>query len=281
MSTLTANVTQRRASLQARVGSLGMKSLSLPMLWAFLFDKSIGDAHGIGFREKLELVRAFRRNAKAIDILSRGFEHLEMAATILRIPPSVKGDVVECGCYIGGSSVNLSLVCALAGRRLIICDSFQGLPEMNEADRVQDVPHGDFKHEYYEGRFAATQEIVKDNLSKYGDLSVCDFVVGFFDESLKDFHRPIVMGFLDCDLVASVEPCLTAIWPNLADDGRVYVHEARSVPLISIFFDARWWQEHLDIPAPGFVGGGSGLPLLPLFGSELGYAQKGVVAAQV
>ena len=49
------------------------------------------------------------------------------------MPPELKGDVVECGCYLGGSSVNISLVCALTGRRLLIYDSFEGLPEPSGA----------------------------------------------------------------------------------------------------------------------------------------------------
>jgi hypothetical protein len=261
----------------------GFRSLfgSLPILYAFLFDGRIGGEYGIGIPAKLRLVRAFRRNARAVHILSHGFEHLEIAAEILRIPPSVQGDVVECGCYMGGSSVNLSLVCALVKRRLIICDSFEGLPEPKDFDREQVVPElDDFTEVYYEGRFAASFDTVKDNLAKHGDLSVCDFVVGFFDESLEEFDRPVVTGFLDVDLIDSLKPCVTAIWPNLRADGKLYVHEARSLLLVSIFFDAPWWQENIDGDAPGFVGAGTGLPLTSR-GSELGYAQKGIVAARV
>lgn len=270
----------RTTSIRIRAGLSSLFG-SLPQLFEFLSDRQIGGAYGIGAREKLRLVRAFRRNAKTVHILSHGFEHLEIAAEILRIPPSVHGDVIECGCYMGGSSVNLSLVCALVKRRLIICDSFEGLPEPKDFDGEQVIPELDnFTEVYYEGRFAASLDAVKDNLAKHGDLSVCDFVVGFFDESLKGFDRPVVTGFLDVDLIDSLKPCLTAIWPNLRESGKLYVHEARSLLLVSIFFDAPWWQENLDGDAPGFVGAGTGLPLTSR-GSELGYAQKGMVAARV
>jgi hypothetical protein len=254
---------------------------SFPTLMAFLFDKEVGGAYGVGAREKLNLVRAFRRNAKAIEILSHGYEHLELAAAILRVPPSVEGDVVECGCYVGGSSVNLSLTCALVGRRLIICDSFEGLPEPAEHDREHPAPHVGHTDRYEEGMFAAGLDVVKDNLAKHGDLSVCEFIVGFFEDSLVGFNRPVVMGFLDVDLIDSLKPCLTGLWPNLADGCRLYVHEARSVSLVSIFFDAPWWRENLDADAPGFIGAGSGLPLTAPLGSEIGYAQRGIVASRV
>jgi O-methyltransferase len=274
VTTLRAIVTRARSSLRALL-------ISFPTLLQFLFDKEIGGAYGVGVRKKLRLVRAFRRNAKAIEILSSGIEHLELAAAILRVPPSVEGDVIECGCYVGGSSVNLSLTCSLVGRRLVICDSFEGLPEPDDYDREHPAPHAGHTDVYYKGRFAAPLELVKENLGRYGDLSVCEFVVGFFEDTLAGLDRKIVVGFLDVDLIDSLKPCLTAIWPNLQDERRLYVHEARSLSLVSIFFDAPWWQDNLGEGAPGFVGAGSGLPLATPDGSELGYAQKGVVASRV
>ena len=53
--------------------------------------------------------------------------HLAMAAKLLEIPPSVKGAVVECGCWLGGTT-NLSIICDIVGRDLIVYDSFEGLP---------------------------------------------------------------------------------------------------------------------------------------------------------
>ena len=41
--------------------------------------------------------------------------HLAMAVKLLEIPPEVEGVVVECGCYVGGSSANLSLACEPPG----------------------------------------------------------------------------------------------------------------------------------------------------------------------
>lgn len=251
--------------------------IALPTLLRFVFDKRIGGAYGVGVRKKLELVRAFRRNATSIEVLSAGVEHIELAGAILRIPPGVPGDVIECGCYVGGSSTNLSLTCALVGRRLVICDSFEGLPEPSEDDREHVSPHIGYTDVYYKGRFAASLDTVKDNIGRFGDLSVCDFVVGFFEHTLPGLDRPIAMGFLDVDFVDSLKPCITGIWPNLHEDSRLYVHEARSLSLVSVFFDVGWWRENLGIGAPGFIGAGSGLPLTS-GGSELGYAQKGVVA---
>jgi O-methyltransferase len=249
---------------------------TMPVVLAFLGDKRAGGEYGIGPWQKLRLLAKFRRNTKQIETLSDVREHMELAAAILRVPRSVPGDVVECGCYIGGSSVNLSLVCELVGRRLIVCDSFEGLPQPGEYDREHVAVAVGHVDTYYKGRFAAPRDALESNLRQYGRRDVCDIVVGFFDESLPALDRPLVMAFLDVDLVDSLKPCLAYLWPLLAGDSRMYVHEARNLALVSIFFEEAWWQEHLHTAAPGFVGTGTGLPLgvAIAYGSELGYAQK-------
>ena len=57
---------------------------------------------------------------------------------ILKSPPLpvTEGVVVECGCYLGGSTANLSLICQAVGRELIVYDSFEGLPAGDANDSI-------------------------------------------------------------------------------------------------------------------------------------------------
>jgi O-methyltransferase len=237
-------------------------------------DREVGASYRVGFRRKLALYLLFRRNVGAIETLSNVREHLELASAVLRVPADREGDVVECGCYLGGSSVNLSLVCALTGRRLVIYDSFAGLPEPTGADRAHLNVHAGNTDEYYEGRFAAALETVRANIGRLGNLRCCEFVPGFFEDTMPRHDRPVAMAFLDVDLVASLRPCLVGLWPHLLPGGRIYLHEARSLRLAAVMFDEPWWQREMNNEAPGLVGAGSGLPLVAPYGSELGYAQK-------
>ncbi|HTR89532.1 MAG TPA: TylF/MycF/NovP-related O-methyltransferase, partial [Solirubrobacteraceae bacterium] len=247
----------------------------MPLLIAFLGDSGLGREYRAGFWTKLKLCLRFKRNIGRVETLSSIREHIELARAILSVPPDVPGDVVECGCYVGGSSVNISLVCQLVGRRLVICDSFEGLPEPSEYDREHLNLHSGSSDEYYKGRFAASLGTVRANIARCGSIEACDFVPGFFEDTRPQLKRPVVMAFLDMDLIDSLKPCLIGIWPNLADGCRVYVHEANSLSLVSLFFDAAWWRERLDEDPPGFVGTGTGLPLTAVQGSWIGYAQKG------
>jgi O-methyltransferase len=253
---------------------------SLPAVQSFLRTKEIGSEYGIGFRAKLELLLRFIRNTKEVETLSDFREHVELAAAILRVPRSTIGSVVECGCYVGGSTVNLSLVCAMVGRKLIVCDSFEGLPEPQEYDRWHHSVHVGHTDIYYKGRFAATRRTVEENVSKFGNISVCEFRPGYYEDTMPGFSEQTVLAFLDVDLIDSLKPCLEGLWPLLSPGCRVYTHEARNLALVAVFFDQAWWQETLHEDAPGFVGSGAGLPLgLGLgLGSELGYAQKPVAA---
>lgn len=261
--------------IQSLIRNLLRRFMRLPAILRFLLAKDCSHEYSVGFTQKVALLWHMWRNARRVETLSTIPEHLEMASALLRVPRSIPGDVIECGCYKGGSSVNLSLVCALVGRRLVICDSFEGLPEPAEYDRFHFVAYTGHTNWYVRGRFAVDVEEVHQNLARYGRVDVCDFVVGYFQNTLGHLDRKWVLGFLDVDLVDSLKPCLCALWPSLQQGCRIYVHEARTLFLVAPFFDSAWWANEIGEEAPGFIGAGTGLPLEVFGGSELGYAQKG------
>lgn len=249
---------------------------SIPAMQRFFFARGIGGAYGIGFWAKVRLLIHFFLNTRRIETLSDFREHMELASAVLRIPPNTEGSVVECGCYKGGSTSNLSLVCAMTGRKLIIFDSFAGLPEPQEYDRWHHAVHVNHTDIYFEGRFAAEREVVERNVDRFGKLSVCEFRSGYYEETMSSMHEKVIMAFLDVDLIDSLKPCIKGLWPNLCAGGRIYTHEARNLAFVSLYFNEAWWQENLHENAPGFVGAGIGLPLGVdnTSGSDLGYAQK-------
>jgi len=56
-------------------------------------------------------------------------EILSVVRAVLTIPASVKGCVVEAGCFKGGSTAKLSIAARLAKRDFLIFDSFEGIPQ--------------------------------------------------------------------------------------------------------------------------------------------------------
>jgi hypothetical protein len=101
-------------------------------------------------------------------LVSNFLYHLIMAGKILRIPKGLPGDLVECGCFKGGSAVNLSRLAALTGRRLHLFDSFEGLPAPQAGDKEHLVLSELQFHTYEGGAYAGSVKEVQQNIRKYG-----------------------------------------------------------------------------------------------------------------
>jgi O-methyltransferase len=179
--------------------------------------------------------------------------HLAMALKILETPPDVAGDVVECGSWKGGSAANLSLVCKITGRKLRIYDSFQGLPPAKADDREGSL--------YKPGDYAGTLDEVKENIRRYGAIECCEFVQGWFEDTLPALKTPVLLAYMDVDLEDSLATCVKYLWPNIVDGGYLFTDECLKPSYISLFFSERWWKETLDTSPPGLIGGGTGLGL--------------------
>ena len=110
--------------------------IAAPICISYFFGKEVGCEYGLGVFDKIKIILTFHRNTKRIPSATTWLEHLRIAAEILKIPPTVIGDVIECGCYKGGSSTNLSLICDIVGREIVICDSFEGLPTPEATDKI-------------------------------------------------------------------------------------------------------------------------------------------------
>lgn len=226
------------------------------------------------FSAKCILLARILRNRKYITSATGLVEQITIISALLRLPPSVEGSVVECGCYMGGATANLSLAAKLVGRRLYVMDSFRGLPQPKEDDARHLAINVLEFHSYSKGSWCGALEKVKGNIAKYGALDVCTFIEGYFDATLPQFFEPVAFAFCDVDLRDSLETCLQYLWPLLSANGLLFVHEAHQIEIASLFYDPARWSG----TPPGLVGAGSGLGLVPMpdgsFGSCLGYTIK-------
>jgi hypothetical protein len=216
-------------------------------------------------------VDRFFENTKKIQAATSAIQHVILAQEILAVPSSSPGDVLECGVFKGASSASLSLVCELVGRRLLVCDSFAGLPD--DDMRLHVGAHMGIYGYYKSGMFCGLLDEVKSNIERCGAPHVCEYVVGFFSESLAALNRPIAFAFLDVDLVSSTQDCLRFIWPLLIDNCAIYTDDAGDLECVKVFFDDVWWRNTLGCAAPGFVGSGCGLPMSSACAS-MGYIRK-------
>jgi O-methyltransferase len=228
--------------------------LTAPISILFILNSSsIHPKYRMTMGRKLMLGLRMFRNSVRIRTGTSYKTHLAMALKILETPPEVAGDVIECGTWKGGSAANLSLVCRMVGRRLRIFDSFEGLPVGEAGDREARF--------YQSGDYCGTLEEVKRNIRRYGAIETCEFVRGWFKDTLPQLSSPVLLAFLDVDLEASLDSCVRHIWPNLIEEGYIFIDECVGVDYCALFFSERYWQTHFGRAPPGMIGAGSGLPL--------------------
>lgn len=125
---------------------------------------------------------------------------------------SVPGDIMECGCFQGYSSCCLSWASAYFSKKLIIADSFEGLP---------DVGHTVYKPHEYRGDF----DIVKANIDTYGVLQNIEFIKGWYENSLIGFSKKLSMLWMDVDLKESTLDVLNNVYACLDERGVILSHE--------------------------------------------------------
>lgn len=187
-------------------------------------------------------------------------EQLVLVRAVLDIPKNVPGVIAEFGCYKGLSSVALSIAAKYAGRKLLVFDSFEGLPESREtishiADATELV--------YKKGDLMGSLTEVRAVIEKHGEPGCVEFVKGYFCDTLPD--RPeaeqYAMIFEDADLVESVRDVLRFAWPRLGEGCFFFSHEALDLEVVKLFYSDELWLEMHGVKAPGLAGAGLGLPL--------------------
>ena len=81
--------------------------LTLPVVLARLFDANRARRRPIARRSLLAMALKSTLTSHRVPTASHYYEHLTMISGLLAMPEDTGGVVVECGCYKGGSTINL------------------------------------------------------------------------------------------------------------------------------------------------------------------------------
>lgn len=209
-------------------------------------------------RLRRDLIKRFQAIDRRVKCAHTPKEMYVMADFLLKMQSP--GCIVECGCYFGGSSAKLSLLAAITGRELYVCDSFEGLPPVDRAD-------GQFKTvdrlavNFSKGEFSGTLATVRRNVERFGNPEVVHYIPGFFDKTLPGLQVQPVMVFADADLIDSTRSILRALWPRMVPGGRIFVHDMNLVGLVHGVTDGQWWLRELGVAPPAVFGAGYGCGL--------------------
>jgi len=223
-----------------------------------------------------EIVERFAAIHDHFEVHSNQVDALIMTEALLSMPAD--GAMVECGCFLGGSTAKLSIVAALLETQLYVFDSFAGLPASASAEG------GDFHGRHWRkftwpaGANAATLEQVVENVKRFGDISRCTFVKGWFEDTLTSTNLPphIRFAYSDVALPSSTRTVFTALWPRLTHGGVFFSRDVGFTKVLQQLMDRDLWRELDEFP-PILFGAGYGLRDAA---SNLGFMVKGSVSAE-
>ncbi len=211
-------------------------------------------------KTRKSIIERFEVIDRAITTASSPTDGLFLAEALLSM--EADGSVIECGCYNSGSTAKLSIITKILGRKLYVFDSFEGLPEIDGEYIKEFHARYDSKNlSWKKGIYAAELDQVKSKIEKYGEISVCTFIKGWFIDTLKENNLPgsISFAFTDVDLPDSARDCLATIWPRLSDKGIYFSHDVAFIKVLQTILDENLWMKVLKQFPPILFGAGSGL----------------------
>lgn len=146
----------------------------------------------------------------------------------------VKGQFIEAGCALGGSTIQIGKSKS-TDRVLKVYDVFGMIPPPSPKDgtavqqRYEEIESGASKGirgETYYGYETHLLEKVKQHLRQFG-LSEEDhihLIQGLYEDTLFP-DSPIAFAHIDCDWYESVRTCLERITPHLSDGGLIVMDD--------------------------------------------------------
>jgi len=160
------------------------------------------------------------------------------------IGEQIPGDIVETGIWRGGACIMARAVLHAYGvkdRKIIACDSFEGLPPPNAEKFPADS--GALFHEYTD--LSVSLETVKSNFAKFNLLDdQVVFLKGWFKDTMPTVKsEKIAVLRLDGDMYESTIDPLIHLYDRIPDGGWIIVDDYHAVPASKIavhdFLDSR------------------------------------------
>jgi O-methyltransferase len=217
--------------------------------WRLLFQQ-----RQLSVEQRLYVIERFWRISAEVKCPHTQHEMLSVAAAIFATPTHSGGLIVEAGAFKGGSTAKLSLCAALAGRRLAVYDSFEGIPENDEVHQMHFDQRGTAV--FKPGDYAGALEDVQAAVAKYGAPHVCSYHKGWFSDTFKAFNQAVAVAYVDVDLISSTRECLTPLYRNLIPGGMIFSQDGHLSGVMALLQDAAYWQE-VGGPKPIITGLGT------------------------
>lgn len=170
--------------------------------------------------------------------------------------PQVPGVLVEAGAFKGISAAKTSHVAVMTGRRLVVFDSFEGLPD-NDEPHVRSTQGFSIEGWFEGGKYAGSLEEVIGNVARFGRPDVVAYVKGWFEDTMPSFTEQIAAAYIDVDLASSTRTCIRYLWPLLSPGGVIVSQDGDFPLVIDVLRDVEFWRSEVGCEPPPMTGIGT------------------------
>ena len=212
------------------------------------------DTINLSFKSKLRIVKQLYLISLNIDSPHTQGEILSFMSAVFNLSPANAGVIVEAGCFKGGSTAKFSIAAEIKNRKLVVFDSFQGMPE-NYEQHIKDINGRSVG--FAQGGYCGNLEEVKRNVQRFGKIKNCKFIPGWFDETMPNFKAAISIIYLDVDLASSTRTCLKYLYPFLESGGVLFSQDGHLPLVIQVFEDDNFWINEVGCNKPHIEGLGT------------------------
>lgn len=261
MQPISANVISNDANLQSAVELAEIRSHYLDMIAKTLDGTIYGDGSltGSGVREYDANQRENGLDWPSVAFTMIGTKRLSNLRKIIEsvIGEHVPGDIVETGVWRGGACIMARAVLLAYGitdRKIIVCDSFEGLPSPN----VEKFPEDRDAIFHLYADLSVSLETVKSNFAKFNLLDdQVVFLKGWFKDTMPTVQsEKIAVLRLDGDMYESTIDPLLHLYDRIPDGGWVIVDDYHAIPsskaAVHDFLDSRKETPYIhDIDSSG------------------------------
>lgn len=167
--------------------------------------------------------------------------------------PESNGVFVEAGCFKGGSTAKFSTIAKSLNRKMVIFDSFEGIPS-NDEEHQKSIFGYSINNWFKKGAFRGGLEEVQHNVETFGEGSVCEYVKGWFDDTLPDINIDIAGAYIDVDLASSTKTCIKYFYPRLQPGGFLISQDGDFPLVIDVFDDDEFWEQEIGCKKPKIHG---------------------------
>ena len=136
------------------------------------------------------------------------------------IDEKIPGDFAELGVWRGNTAAVLAHYASLNNRKVFLFDTYEGF---NHKD-LQGIDE-DKKMKFQDTSIDLVKKVIGDSASS------CDFIAGYFPDSITDYHRTkkYAIVSLDCDLYEPMKAGLEFFYPLMPIGGLFLLHDYSSL----------------------------------------------------